>query len=302
MKFVLYADAHFRSTVPEARLDDYLANQDKTMKWLKEEFYDYTHIVAGDIVHLARERSEPLTFAYELSLKLPHMVGVWGNHDLLYHNRELTHKTTLGMLERMGIFTALPDDGTPVVFAEEDTFGPVRIFGFHYGQEMEKPKLPKGKRNGTNIAVYHGMVLQEEDPHINGVTANELLENFPEYDIILTGDNHKQFVVVNDNRILINPGSLKRDNADQVDHNPMVFTYDSETNKVDRVPVPIEDDIIDREHLDVKIQRDERLEKLADKFQEARGITLDFYDNVVLYLKDNDVSDTTELRVLEWIS
>lgn len=302
MKFAMYADLHLRSTVPEARLDDYLKNQDAILSWLKTEFGDHVHIVAGDVFHLARERAEPLTFAYEMSMKLPKMYGVWGNHDLLYHNTELSHKTTLGILERMGVFTSLPNDDTPMVFGEDTAFGPVRIFGFHYGQEIAKIKRPEGRQKGINIAVYHGMVLQEANPHVAGLMAKDILADHPEFDIILTGDNHKQFMVVDGDRVLINPGSLKRDNADQIEHRPMIFTYDSETNKVDRVPVPIDNDLLDREHLDVKEQRDERLEKLADKFQEARGITLDFYDNVIMYLKDNRVDDATELRVLEWIS
>lgn len=297
MKFALYSDLHYRSTVPEARLDDYLSNQDKLITWLSEEFKDYIHIVGGDVTHYPRERSEPLTFAIELAKKVPVMYGVWGNHDLLYHSMELRHKTTLGALETIGKFKSLSEE--PTVFAETADFGPVYVYGYHYGDEIKHITRP---RKGTTIAVYHGMVLQGPDPFVSGHQAVDLLSEYPEYDIILTGDNHKQFVVTDGERVLINPGSLKRDNADQVDHRPMVFTFDAETNIMDRIPVPVDDDILDRAHLDAVVQRNERLEKLADRFKEAKEITLDFYDNVLSYLKENDVEDGAELRVLEWIS
>lgn len=298
MKFVMYGDMHLRSTVPEARLDDYLANQDAVLKWLRETFSDHIHLCSGDVFHLARERSEPLTFAYEMARKLPEMHGVWGNHDLLYHSPEMKHKTTLGIMELINKFHSLPS-GEPLVFAEDDAFGPVRVYGFHYGEEITHNK---NYRKGTSIAIYHGMVLDEENAHVKGLMGRDILNEFPEYDIILTGDNHKQFVIADDSRVLINPGSLKRDNADQVDHVPFVFTYDSETNKVDKFSVPIENDILDREHIEIKEQRDERLEKLSERFQEAKDITLDFYDNVMSYLESNEVRDETKLRVLEWIS
>lgn len=301
MKYVMYGDLHFRSTVPEARLDDYLSTQDKLLQWLREEFRDYVHICSGDVFHLARERSEPLTFAYEMLDKVPEMYGVWGNHDLLYHSEDMKHKTTLGILEKFGKFHSLPNE-KPIEFAREDYFGPVRIWGFHYGQEIEHRRRSVGNPRGINIAVYHGMVLDEKSAHVKGKMGSDILREFSEYDIILTGDNHKQFVIADESRVLINPGSLKRDNADQVDHTPFVFTYDSETNKVDKVPVPIDDDILDREHIEVKEQRDERLEKLSERFKEAKDITLDFYDNVVSYLESSDARDETKLRVLEWIS
>jgi len=296
MKFMFYADAHLRSTVPEARLDDYLANQDALLLWMKETFSDYVHLSAGDTVHLARERAEPITFATEMCKKIPPFYGIWGNHDLLYHNYDLRNKTTLGILSMVGVFNEIID---PVVFAEDDSFGPVTVYGYHYGQEIQH--VNKG-RKGINIALFHAMVMQEPHPHIEGYLAEDLLKEFPEYDIIITGDNHKQFVVSYDGRVLINPGSLKRDNADQVDHVPRIFTYDAETNEVGSVAVPTDNDIIDREHLDVVEQRDSRLEALSEKFKEARNITLDFYDNVIMYLRENDVSDGAELRVLEWIS
>lgn len=297
MKIVMYADQHFRSDKPEARLDDYQNTQDKLIDWLDTEFKDHIHICAGDVVHRARERKDQIGFALYLASKLHPFYGVAGNHDLLYHSMDLIDKTTLGVLERAGVYKPLSHEN-PLVLKDDSYLETVYVHGFHYGEEIQHaPKL----RSGVRIAVYHGMVTQTEEPFLKGITAPQLLKEFPEYDIILTGDNHKQFIVVDGDRAVINPGSLKRDNADQADHVPRVFVFDPTNKTMTAVDVPTDDDVLDRTHLEIVEQRNERLEHLTEKFTEARSITLDFHENVINYLAENDVDDDVELTVLEWL-
>jgi predicted phosphodiesterase len=297
MKFLMYADAHFRSTVPEARLDDYLKNQENIIHWLQSEFSEHTHLFAGDLLHMARERADQIEFALNLVRLLKNKIyGVYGNHDLLYHSTDNINKTTLGVLHTFGIFEPVPKDG---LFLEDEDGTPINIYGFHYGTEMEPPK--DNNKKAVRIALYHGMVLQEPHPHINGVLAKDLLTSFPQYDIILTGDNHKGFVVTDGDRIVINPGSLKRDNADQKDHKPHVYEYDSLTKKIRAIPVPIENDILSEEHIVMEKERDLRIEALSSKFQEVRNITLDYRDNMLEFLKQNNVNAVIEEKLLEWM-
>jgi len=296
MKFVFSADLHLRSTVPVARKDDYFTTQGKLIKWLRETFPYYVQICAGDIVDRSRERAEPLTFASYLDDELPLLHGVYGNHDELHHNIELWKKTTLGFLEKTGRFRRLDK---PTTFeTEEEGVDPVRVYGYNYGEIIEHvPAL----KTITQIAVWHGYVSQEPDPHMDGKIARDLLKEFPEYDIILTGDNHQCFVEEMDGRVLINPGSFKRDTAAQKEHCPHVFVFDAATKKLEAVSVPIEWDILDDSHIEYEEARDQRLEALGKKFSEVRGLTLDYRDNLLKYIRTNDVDDGIGLLIMGWL-
>lgn len=292
MKIAMIGDLHFRSTVPEARLDDYLDNQDKLIKFLKKISEDHTIICSGDVVHRARERQDALGFTNYLIDTLPYMWGILGNHDLLDHSFSQLNKTTMGTLINASSYGLLSAD--TVLELERGVYA----YGFSYGVEIQHNKVYK---DNTNIAVYHGMVMEEPNDFFDGHIALDLLKEFPEYDIILTGDNHKGFVVEHEGRILINPGSLKRDTADQIDHVPYVYTYDTITKKLDKIPVPIENDIISRDHLEAKKERDARIEALSEKFGEVRTINLDYFDNVINFMKQTKVEDWTQDRVKEWM-
>jgi len=294
MKFAFTADEHFRSTVPTSRKDDYLDNQHSLIMWLDELSKEYTLITSGDTVHHARERSKPIDFVNYLMKNLPHRYGVLGNHDLLYHSMDTLDSTTMGALIQAGKFTVM-DASKEIVKLDN-----VQFHGFSYGQEI-KPPTHKGYSNVSNIAVYHGYVTEKPNEFIEGKVAIDLLKSFPQYDIILTGDNHQGFFVEYEGRVLINPGSLKRDNADQINHQPYVYTYDSVTKKVDRIPVDISKDVITKDHIEKEQERNERLETLSDKFLEVRGVTLDFQQNLVNFFEMNNTDFEIRSRVLEWV-
>src|SRR5690606_28843328 len=161
------------------------------------------------------DKQDTIGFIYYLLEILPEFYGVVGNHDLLYHSMDALNRTTMGILIKTGKYKLLSDQ--PLVV--DNTY----IYGYHFGQEIKH--VPK-RKTGTNIAIYHGMVMNEPNDFYDGLIAGDILREFPEYDMIVTGDNHKQFITILDDRVLINPGSLKRDNADQVDHTPFIFTYE----------------------------------------------------------------------------
>jgi len=291
MKIAMIGDLHFRSTTPEARLDDYLATQAKLITWLRETFKGHLILCSGDVVHKPRERQDALGFTNYLLDNLPDMIGVLGNHDLLDHALCNIKKTTMGTLMRAGKYKVVKEADVENVF----------IWGFNYGEEIVAPTRKKNKGD-IYIAVYHGMILEEPNPFFEGIGASEILAKFPQYDIILTGDNHKRFIVEDEARLLINPGSLKRDTADQIDHKPMVYVLDTETHLVDTVPVPIEDDIISREHLEKKKKRDARIEALSEKFAEVREVGIDYFENILQYMKENKVERAIKHWVMEWVA
>lgn len=95
------------------------------------------------------------------------------------------------------------------------------------------------------------------------------LKKYPQYNL-LTGDNHVTFVEKYKGRILINPGSIFRWTASQVDHEPCVFLYDSTDNTYEQIFIPIKTDVISREHIETQ----ERINNRIDAF--ISGLSMDF--------------------------
>jgi predicted phosphodiesterase len=291
-KFIMSSDPHLRPDTPEARLDDYLESQKKIIELLRHYVEDlgYIALCSGDVTHRARERKEPVTFVNFLLENLPLMYGVEGNHDELYHSSDHLRHTTLGSLVFANKYKRI----------EHEVFGNVHVYGYGYGKKIQH--VGRGNaQDFVNIAVYHGMVLQERNPFFDGLIAEDILKEFPEYDIILTGDNHKTFVVSLDNRVLINAGSWKRDSVDQIDHKPVMFTFDSFTRKIDIVPIPTDNDIISTEHIEKEKARNERLETLSDTFKEVRNITLDYENNLYNFYEENKTEQDVQRKIETWM-
>lgn len=300
MKILMGADFHFRSSPPEARLDDYLESQQALMDWLRDTSKGYDLFLnSGDIVDSARERKDPLGWANYLAKNIPIMTGVLGNHDLLYHTTDTLDSTTMGTLINFGKYNVLKE-----LHFLDQAVG-LSIYGFSYGEEIKNcPKKPEGvapRKDHVNICVYHGMVMEEPNPFFGGLIAKDMLAEFSNYDIILTGDNHKTFIVENEGRVLINPGSLKRDNASQLEHKPVLFTFDTDLKIMDKIEVPIENDILSREHLTIEKERDERIEALGEKFKEVQNITLEYDKNLEEFFQINNTQEDIQCHIYKWM-
>jgi hypothetical protein len=127
------------------------------------------------------------------------------------------------------------------------------------------------------------------------------------FDLIVTGDNHEQFGAFKQHRIfdtvppdefpicqkeieaaggikecqlLVNPGSMMRTSAKQIDHEPAVFLWYADTNTVVRVPFPIDPAAVSREHIERTEQHDERMEAFVESIEGRVDMDLTFEDNV----------------------
>lgn len=293
MKYILTADNHFQYNQPICRIDDFISAQIEKLQFLREIRDDHNAIIlnAGDLTHKSRVVKQEL-FSMLLT-HLPVMYGVAGNHDLMYHNLQYLMNSAIGVVISAGLYKYISKE-QPVQI-ENDI-----IYGFSYGQHIEKPQ-----KIGTNktIAIWHNMIYENNNDFTfgDGHYAKDILKKFPEYDYILTGDNHKTFLVEHNNRYLINPGSLTRDDAAQIDHRPCVWLLDSTNNTIDPIYIPIRENVISTAHLDIKKDRDARLEAFVETVNSNYEIGLTFEKNLDNYLSVNDVSEDVKKIIYECI-
>lgn len=234
MKLLCSSDWHIRHTNPQHRIDDFVYEQFKKIQNIlditKDNKAKYT-LVAGDVFNSARTPLWLLLRYYVDFCMRTKILAVPGQHDLKYHNKKEYEDTPLNFFQTTGVIGIL--NKTP----------------FHIGPYIDlygcwwEDKIPKIKDKGCfNILVIHKMVT-DGGPEWYGQTeytnAKKLLKKTG-FDLIVSGDNHRPFVVKYKKQTLINPGSIVRQKANELDVKPRVYLFDTETRKVKKVYIPIE--------------------------------------------------------------
>lgn len=271
---ILTADWHLQEKDPICRLDNF---KDET-QWRKVDFisdlqkmFSCAVFHAGDLFDHWKPSPELLSIAAQ---HLPdNFISVYGNHDLPQHSLELSHKC--------GLYNMMVN-GKAVIPASGN-----------YGQPLKK-----GMQNfwvmgnpARKIAMQHIMTYQGKEPW-PGCTdpkAAKLLRQFPDIDLIITGDNHQSFVEQYKGRLLVNPGSIFRMDADQINFEPRVYLWHSEDNTVTPIYIPIEKDVISREHLKLASDKKNRIDAFISALNTDWDVTLSFEENLMLFEKSNKV-------------
>ena len=288
---ILAADLHIRADIPMCRTDDYLQAQFNKLKFIfklcKEN--NCPLLVAGDIGNKSQwpnwllEKTISIINKYKIKI-----ICIPGQHDLPEHRLDYWQKSGCGVLHRAATIKLLSE---PILY--HNIF---RIFPFGYGTEINHCKLitPPSK-----IAMAHQMVIENKPlwPGQEASKGNTLLKKFPEYNLILTGDNHNPFVAEYQGRLLVNPGSVMRMTAAQIDHKPRVYKWYSDTNTVEAVYLPIEKGVISRVHIENKEERDERMEAFVSRMKDDFEISLSFENNLEEYFKMNRTKKSVQNKV-----
>lgn len=269
---ILTSDWHLREDTPICRTDNFWGNQ-----WEKVSFvcklqrkYNCPVLHAGDLYH--HWKPSP----YLLSMTLQHLPKdfhtVYGQHDLPQHSLELTEKCGTNVLANAKVLNILPNASwgqTPDEFCQ---------YSFH---------------TNHTILVWHTQVYKNKSPYIGKSvnSAKALLKKYPQYDLIVIGDNHQTFVEEYKGRLLVNPGSLTRQTADQIDHKPCVFLWYAETNTVKQVFLPIEENAVSRTHLDKIEERDNRINAFIAGLDTTFEMGISFESNLEKFYENNIVDE-----------
>jgi hypothetical protein len=280
---IICGDLHISEKNPECRTDDLVETQWKKIGFIRKlaDTHNCPVIFPGDVFDKAKMLPK---IERKAIIVMPFFIGVPGQHDLPYHHIENYEESSLAVLEAATDSHVLVND-KPIVHNE------MAFHGYWWGSPGQQRPLVDGIRN---IAIMHRMTWTVTVPYegCKADSAHKLLASLPNYDLIVTGDNHQHFIVKHNNQILVNCGSVMRREADQVDHKPCVYLYTSSSNTIKRVDIPVRTNVVSRTHLVEKEQRDERRKAYISNLKSNTRPGLNFkrnIENALSNLKDNEV-------------
>lgn len=282
---IVIGDPHIRETKPRARMDEYFPAQWDKLKQILAlgQKYKCPIICVGDFFDHWKPSPALLNQVLDIFQEFPDVtfLTIYGNHDLPQHNLELSEKSGLATLQKAGVIGILP--------------------GTHWGE------TPFGESNleikGRKIAVWHIMTYMAGRlpyPGCEGMSAQGILKRYSKYDAIFTGHNHKPFkAITDDGRLLLNAGSWLRQSVSE-EHEPCVWLYDAENNKVFKHVLQHEKNVISREHIDKVEERDERIQAFISKLDtDVEALSLE--ENLEQIITKNKISKQVKTIIYEAI-
>ena len=276
---ILTADWHLRETIPVCRTDDFWIEQWRKVQWISnlQKKYNCSVIHSGDLFH----HWKPSPFLLNTTIQnLPkQFYTVYGNHDLPQHNLAESNKCGVDVLLNAGVLQVLS--------------------GTHFGKEPVTPSLTiSDDKIHRKVLVWHVLTFKKQLPFpgCTELSAMEILKKYPEYDLIVTGDNHKTFTARLDGRILVNPGGLTRQSASQINHKPCVFLYYAEDNSIEKVYLPYNENVISREHIEQTEKRDSRIDAFISSLDTDYESGASFKQNLKKFYAKNRIR--TEIKEL----
>ncbi len=224
---------------------------------------------------------------------LPSGWCVAGQHEIPYHDAGQYIRSPLAPLREQ---VKLLDGSDPAVRGYS-------LYGASWNQTL--PQF--GTTTGLSCGVVHKTIWPENDPPFPGAPASgeakRFLNDNPSYDILITGDNHKPFILYHDGKekrqLLVNCGSMLRLAADQADYIPKFHVVYDDLS-VESIPYLEELTPISREHLDAKSAKDERTFAFLERLKEGVDTeTLSFKAELEKTLALSDAPQTVVRRTWE---
>ncbi|KKM04154.1 hypothetical protein LCGC14_1767060 [marine sediment metagenome] len=301
MKFILLSDLHLSWDNPLARMDNLVEVQFEKLRfvldWSKENG-DIPILQAGDFFDTPRgyyilSKVVSVLNSYETFDKdLIHCV--YGQHDTYLYSDVTRNSTNLGILNEVDLINVLGTWWT----GERNN---VVIMGKSYGQEFHKNDLGyiEDPCVETKILIIHAPISTAPLFPGHEIThADKFLEKYSEFDLILCGDIHRDFIIERKGRFIVNCGSMLRREATEFNftHKPHFLVYDTEDRTIEKVEIPHEpaDKVLSREHIEQKEQTETMLEDFIKLVEETTpGLeaknNVSFTDALWAFIKHNNI-------------
>lgn len=289
---LLVADSHIQDKVPICRTDDMLMAMIRKLRFLshlKKQFADAEILHAGDLFDYWK--ASPWTWITAMKF-VPPMIIVPGQHELPEHRLSQLNYSALWALK-----VARPTDFQLLGCANNSPFYRTQngwsVYGCPFGTEPDRAdEFAEWAGNTPRVLLWHRMTWMDKPfPTAPGNgNADATMAKYPQFHLIVTGDNHQAFILRRGNRLLVNCGSMLRLDADQMNHVPTVWAIRlNDDGELDcfGIPFPIETGVVTREHIDVITARDERLDRFVETIKSGEFSGLDFVENMKAWLDAN---------------
>jgi predicted phosphodiesterase len=285
MKLLITGDRHLREDTPTCRLDDYWVAQERKVQFINRIYlaYDYPLVCldAGDLLN--KWRVSPYLETWLIRNLQKPLYTILGTELHTGSSMEVAlERSSTAVLEAAGIIHVRWNDH-PI------EIGDVIVYNSMMNGAIPKKPIDK---NRFNILLCHTLIWEGEVPYPGaekeGSPANRFLRTH-DFDLIVSGHNHQTICIEKDGRWLINPGSMMRMTASQVNHKPCVFIFDTETRKVEQIFLPIEEGVVSREHISMGEERDSRVSAFVTKLRDDVEFSLSFRKNLEEYMEANNV-------------
>jgi DNA repair exonuclease SbcCD nuclease subunit len=287
---LLSADQHWREDKPVCRTDkfpDAFIPKAKLAKSICEK-HSIPMLIAGDISEYWKNYQ---SLIYVMLKEMPRFICIPGQHDLPRHNLELLPGSTLSVLEAAKLATVIKEPG--FCLNPKDCYetwpNDFIVYGYPYGTKPQARRKRRGEVR--SICMIHQLVTNKKDPfpNANASKAEDLLDNLTGYDLILSGDNHKQFTFSKNGRHLINPGSMVRQDADQINHQPKFYLWYAEDNHFEPIDIPIDNTVVVRSHIEKQAEIDKRIDNYINSMDMDYEVKLDFRSNLETHIIQNNI-------------
>ena len=304
MKIVCLGDLHLLWDKPIARKDNAHEVQKKKFKFVLDWAGKNQAVIIqpGDFFDTARSWHLTSTYVkflddYYTNHKILDIYVVYGQHDTYMYSEKTRHATGLGLLVANRLVHLLDDRGQALNYKSV-----VWAYGASFGQPV--PKVKENDDSKLNILVIHKMIVDEKlwAGQEDYVYAEDFLDQYPNYDLIVCGDCHRRFAFEQDGRYIVNSGPLFRKEADLYNLTeaiPGFYVYDTGKRTLDWVGIPhgLPNDVLSRDHLD----RQERIDKAMEEFinsmhlyegegeEEDDSAVVDFMGNLGVFIKENKI-------------
>lgn len=308
---IFLSDYHIRSRQPISRTDNFFEALQRKTNFIieKSNQYKVPVIMAGDIGNEPEWENWLLTWAIETFSNFNiQPIVIAGQHDLPNHNFSKLRKSAIKVLESAGVIQIISN-------LEMFELNDFILYGYGYSTNDKIIDVKKNKQK-RNVALIHKLITNKDVgwESQEGISARSLIEKYLGYDIFVCGDNHQTFTLKNDNRIVLNCGSVMRATANQVSHLPSIWLWDAKENEIERVYLPIEDKVFNTDHLFIEkpkneIKENERqfkdnlpkflktLEIKQNESLEGQETRFKFQKNMEIYLGNNRVHSKVSEKI-----